>query len=299
MIWLLIAQGFGMHVALNAEELRSHFVQFKGKEKITVRRDEFTKGSMENDWAGVVNEFTEEIAKRSNPEWRTRMVPTFSTTTDREKLAFEVAYMAAMANYFQYEVMSMCGIPEVHLSGTPADWQAIIDRMDALKPLGLGWWVVRILPVLHKILESAQGSPDRGFWKSFYKFDDMSGGPYVTGWIALFFPYLESAAWKDEPDPVPEPTLWEQVKKVIGMGEPHDQEVNPRFIRNRMTGWTSQTMLELQSFPTGISLAPFNWKYLGQEFKMAFLTGFVGIRQDPGTLLLTPAIDWAVVEETS
>ena len=28
------------------------------------------------------------------------------------------------------------------------------------------------------------------FWKSFYKLQDMSGGPYVTGWINVFFPCI-------------------------------------------------------------------------------------------------------------
>ena len=51
MFWLLVAQGFANHVNVNAEAMRHHFVQFEGKKKVVIRRDQFIKGSPENDWA--------------------------------------------------------------------------------------------------------------------------------------------------------------------------------------------------------------------------------------------------------
>jgi len=61
MIWLLIAQGFANHVNENAEEMRSHFVSHQGKKKLTVRRDDFFKGSLENPWENVFDEFSSHI----------------------------------------------------------------------------------------------------------------------------------------------------------------------------------------------------------------------------------------------
>ena len=52
----------------------------------------------------------------------------------------------------------------------------------------------------------------------------------------------------------------------------------------------------LEMFPGGLSLAPFRWDYLGRSLPMEFLGGFVGVRQDAGTLALRPEIGWAVRE---
>ena len=45
----------------NAEQLRHHFVNFDGKEKLTIYRDGFVKGSEGNDWAGCFDEWVEQI----------------------------------------------------------------------------------------------------------------------------------------------------------------------------------------------------------------------------------------------
>ncbi|MBD3260514.1 MAG: DUF4419 domain-containing protein, partial [Candidatus Altiarchaeales archaeon] len=62
-IWLCISQGLGTHINLNAEELRSRLVSHEGKLKLTVRRDNFVLGSPDNDWSGVVSEFSEQLGE--------------------------------------------------------------------------------------------------------------------------------------------------------------------------------------------------------------------------------------------
>jgi hypothetical protein len=52
----------------------------------------------------------------------------------------------------------------------------------------------------------------------------------------------------------------------------------------------------ISDLPSGISRAPFRWKYLHQSFDMEFLGGFVGVSQDRETLLVKPEIGWAVRE---
>lgn len=51
---------------------------------------------------------------------------------------------------------------------------------------------------------------------------------------------------------------------------------------------------ETDAFPSGLSRAPFRWQYGLESHAMEFLGGFVGVRQDPGTLALRPEIGWAV-----
>jgi hypothetical protein len=52
----------------------------------------------------------------------------------------------------------------------------------------------------------------------------------------------------------------------------------------------------VDSFPSGLSNAPFHWDYLDRNFEMEFLGGFVGVAQDQETLTLRPEIGWAVRE---
>lgn len=49
-------------------------------------------------------------------------------------------------------------------------------------------------------------------------------------------------------------------------------------------------------FPNGISTVPFVWRYLGEDIKMEFSGGFVGVSQDAESGALTPELGWAVVE---
>jgi hypothetical protein len=52
-VWLCITQGLALHINAHAEELRHHFVKHQGKETLVVRRDDFIKGSPDNNWSTV------------------------------------------------------------------------------------------------------------------------------------------------------------------------------------------------------------------------------------------------------
>ena len=100
-VWLCIAQGFAHHVELTAEQLRDRFVRHQGKAEIEVRRDEFVKGSPDNDWPGAFDEFSDAIAKHIGKQ-RDLVVAGFSTTGPVEKAASEVVLMSAMRAYFEF-----------------------------------------------------------------------------------------------------------------------------------------------------------------------------------------------------
>src|SRR5207237_8766312 len=101
-------------------------------------------------------------------------------------------------SYCAYSVCSLCGIRTITLLGTPDDWRSIRLRAATLAEFGLGWWVTELLPILDQFVAASRGQVDRAFWQSFYKLEDESGGPCVTGWINVLFPYLTSAEL-DEP----------------------------------------------------------------------------------------------------
>jgi hypothetical protein len=55
----------------------------------------------------------------------------------------------------------------------------------------------------HGLIAAARGRVNSRFWRSIYKLDDSSGGPFVTGWILAFFRYRKDSgtAWATRPNP--------------------------------------------------------------------------------------------------
>jgi len=119
-IWLCIAQGLATHIELHAEALRSRLVRHTGKLNLDVRRDDFVLGDPNNDWPaavdGLVAQIRDHIGGRAN-----LFLADFSTTTPFDRTASQIALMGAMRDYFSYSVSTMCGIPEITLTGTPED----------------------------------------------------------------------------------------------------------------------------------------------------------------------------------
>lgn len=60
------------------------------------------------------------------------VIPTFSTTTPTDRIVSSVSLMATLQNFFDYKFMLLCGIPNVTLLGTPADWQQLRTKIDRL-----------------------------------------------------------------------------------------------------------------------------------------------------------------------
>jgi hypothetical protein len=283
MIWLMIIQGVANHINAHAEELRPRIVCHQGKITIEVRRDDFVKGSPENPWPEVFNEFSMQIRDHVGEKIQL-FVPTFSTTGRVERAAAEVVLLDAMQSYFEYVVRTLCGIPSITLEGTHNDWEATAQRMRNFRDLGLGSWLEVLEPILSQFERAARGDVDSAFWRSIYRLDDQSGGPVITGWITAFFPYLKDYRTKAATLPV---------KEFFNGGTGNLEEMlYPVGKRHR--GWVKGPTVE--DLPPGLSKAPFRWDYLKQSFDMEFLGGFVGVSQDKDTLAVKPEIGWAVRE---
>lgn len=276
-VWLCIAQGFANHVNLHSDAYRDRLVGFEGKKDLVVIRDSFVKGSPVNDWEGVFGELSAQLHAHIG-KTRDLVVSDFSTTTPAAKAASEIVLMDAMQAFFDYTVLTRCGIPQVTLLGTVADWRRLKAKFQALTELDL-WWTKGLAPIVDKIVESAEGKPDTKFWESFYKVNGGSGGPYVTGWINTLFPYIARAGGGGI-EPNRYATEWASSGDWGGGPNP-------------------------SSFLAGVSKAPFLWKYLGTDIPMNFLGGFIGFQQaDTATaareglppLTIQPTLGWAVTE---
>jgi hypothetical protein len=283
-LWLLLAQGFANHVTANAEELRSRFVKHPGKVVIAVRRDDFIKGSPENPWAEVFGKFTDQIREYIGEATHDLLLPTFSTTGVVERAAAQIVLLDAMQSYFAYEFHSRCGIPQVVLEGTADDWKELAERTRDFGSSELAWWTETLRPILDEFIAAAQGKLNQRFWRSIYKRDNGSGGPYTTGWITAFFPYLKDS--RTGHATCKNPWLARGGEELQELLYPPGETDRRRFGHGPTT----------DEFPSGLARAPFRWEYLEQSFEMEFLGGFVGVRQDTATLRLRPEIGWAVRE---
>jgi hypothetical protein len=285
MIWLLICQGLASHINANAEQLRSKFVKHQGKVRLEVRRDDFVKGTPENPWEEVIEEFSETIRQHIGEATHNLLIPAFSTTGLVERAATEIVLLDAMRSYFDYEVCTMCGIPKIKLEGTVTDWQQLLQRTIELSDFELQWWIQPLIPILEQFIQAAQNKPDQRFWQSMYKLSDDSGGPYITGWITAFFPYLKDR----QTDKITQQNQW------LAAG---GSDLQALLYSDEQSSDPFQFFFGLTTelFPSGLAKAPFCWRFYETSYNMEFLGGFVGVRQDPNTLFLRPEIGWVIRE---
>ncbi len=265
-VWLCIAQGFAVHVQQQAEALRDRFVSFSGRSTLIVQRDDFVKGSPENDWPSVFASFSRQIADLAGP-LHGLVVADFSTTNAVARAASEVVLLAAASPYFRFEVYSGCGIPSLTLTGNADDWRRVRARATQLAPYEAGWWIDALLPVLDQFVAAAEGRVDRAFWASFYKYQGISGGPFVSGWINVLLPYI---------------------------GLSRVPQHNPST-----TTWNLAQGIKPQDIPAGLTSVPLLWRNVGDKLAMNLLAGFIGVGQDPSSLAVRPEIGWAVQPQPS
>ena len=69
------------------------------------------------------------------------IVSSFSTTNQDITKAYEIALMNTAKGYYDYEVFSFCGIPEITVEGTIADWNKIKENLKYLRRFDLDWWI--------------------------------------------------------------------------------------------------------------------------------------------------------------
>ncbi len=293
MIWLLIAQGFALHININAEALRERFVQHAGKLPLSVRRDTFVKGFDGNDWEGVFAEFSSQIQAQVSETTHALVTKTFSTTGLVERAALDVTLMDTVQRYSNYELLTACGIPEITLEGSPEDWLALREAARFLQAYDLDWWIPHLLSVLDQFVAASQGTADPAFWKNFYKYSGQSGGPYITGHVVNFFPYIAFASPAQFSGNYDEAQHRPHRNGYLGWIPstiPEDDLVARRLSREGFQGLISDVL------PSSLSRAPFTWECNGVSYPMEFYAGFIGVAQDAETLALRPEIGWAVCD---
>jgi hypothetical protein len=282
-IWLVITQGFGHHVAENAEELRRRLVRHQGKHELTVLTQDLTLSS----FAGAIACFSELIKREIDPVLHETLICDFSTTSAAIRTASEVALMDSFSSYFTYFVGCVCGIPKITIEGTPDDWQRMRARVEVLATYGLEWWVSRLRTILDEFVRAAEGRPNQEFWRAIYKPKSAYAQYMVTGWIADLFPYLG-----DPPERRRNP-LYESDQRnwAVPVDYSIDTRFYPAFNNSTDSGVSSA------AFPSGISSARVKVSFPDKtQTELDLLGGFLAIKQDPPDLALSPLISWCAAE---
>jgi len=304
-IWLLICQGFSQHIKLHSEDFKKMITGTEQKQTLTIRRDDFILGK-ENHWEEVFPEFTKKISQSIHTDLYNNFILEFSTSTKKEINAFEIAFMDTMSSYFNYDLVTMCGIPQIEIKGTRDDYKKIITALEELKNYNLEWWIDKVIPKIEKILEAIDGQYDSDFWNSIFKERNASGGPYITGWITDFFPYIiirvleEDGIIDFEEEGISKNHLIGEERG--GYMRNYGLKFHSAFRRNNMLYGEIDNGdkrsfpkgLKYSNFPSGKSIVPFKWKYLKQELNINFISGFIGIREDESTNTLSTDINWIV-----
>ena len=267
-VWLVIERGFAKHVDMYAEVLRSKFVPFEGKKSLKINAVPGLMNQHASAWMPLFSKFGEQIAQWTEPELVQTLKADFSTTTPVASVASEIMMMSAMQHYFDYSVVSICGIPDIFLEGTTEDWNRLIEKTDALRQYDLDWWIDELEPVLKKIAAAAEGERDIVFWQSIIRKKDLPVDgeercghrlPHekIDGWIVKFYPYT-------------------------------------RYKRNQLDFLYDTDISEL---PAEEGSAPLKYTDIdGTVYTLDIHAGLVGIGEDTVTRALRPVIAWWITQ---
>lgn len=267
-VWFIIAHEVAIHIRQNRDKYRGYFTASHKQETIHVRDDSLRYGEP-NDWARSINLIRDPLRQRVPQATIDLLLPQFSTGTEESSTALLVLFLNMVSNYYGLMWHTLCGIPEVKIDGTAEDWNTIATHIEMIQrefpPLHN--YCRDLLPVVQEIRDTViTGTPDIQFWKSIYKYNGGSGGPYINGWITAFL------AHRTTPE-----------------GFELRQDLN--WQKNTKSSFSGLTADDL---PVHLSVVPFKWDYYGEMRNMAFLSGFLGINHDR---YLTPRLGFGVLED--
>jgi len=271
------------HVDLNAERLRRTFVTHDGKKPLVVLVPPEWEGVPDErvPWESAVATFTSLIRRNTVAAVADAFEPHFTTTDATAVAACSVTLMSAMQKYFDYRMMTMCGIHSVLLEGEPADWTQLRARVrDLAATTGLreelaAWWAL-LDGDLAQLEASAHGRSDAAWWKRMINLYEPGGSGSVlcvNGWVTHFF-------------------LYDKDKRPIDHAALGDAPADKRGDSRR----SAFSGMAWDDLPAGYGGAPVVWQLLsGAERQLLFMAGswYAAMLPD-GTV--APAMQWLVAE---
>lgn len=276
-LWTIISGEVATYVKNNSTntKIEKLFTTTPGeKQTIIIRNDSLVYNDVNqtNDWTGIINyDFKDELKKRVPSELMSLMLPKMSTSNEINDVVHMVSFMDAASKYYNYGVLTCCGIPEFKIEGEVQDWvniknsiSVISEIIPDLKP----YYQKGLSPIFDNIISVLEGNnPNIKFWESIYKIDGGSGGPYSNGWFNDLYAHLLNYNGK-----MVFKSKEEQYGRTFGFGGS-----------------------KLNNFPSNISCVDFEWNYLGTKIPMSFVGGIDSVEIDEEGFL-SPRLGFNVVE---
>jgi hypothetical protein len=131
-------------------------------------------------------------AKIVDPEVRDWLVPTFSTTTENDRVVSSMAMMATMKEYFRFTMKGGCGFPSVTLLGEAGDWDKILTRLDKFAQYGdeTATWSMLLTTILRRFIGTfffPDSTQLKQFWmQAIHATGEWGSGrdrPTFDGWL--------------------------------------------------------------------------------------------------------------------
>lgn len=271
-IWMAILTQFSFYINGNAEEFRSKFVDFDGKKTLSVG----IPGSLRSaPYDLFVTQMTEQIDEnlvdKTVKDW---IMPNFSTTTINDIVSCGVVFMATTQKYFSFECCLLCGIPNITLEGTVADWESISNRLEKLKEYKLDKWYEMLKPILGEFVAAKKNNVNVEFWNRIcHHLGGGSGPSYISGWLAAFAVFSEDGVWA--------------------------KDVNDGFmgVSSAEEEWP---IIDFDKIPSGTITVDVKIVDVGgDEYKSLLIAGHVGHNVLEDNCTLTPQIGWGIALKRS
>ncbi|KAI9330135.1 hypothetical protein DFJ73DRAFT_859230 [Zopfochytrium polystomum] len=269
-VWLAVTAQFAQYVTGNAEALRSTLVDFRGKKKLDIRIPPPSPIDDPSVVEFVSRRFGELIEENiKDKELRRWVAPDFSTTTETDRTLGNMMLMSTCQAFFEYDVTVTCGIPNITLEGTRADWAEIVRRAKKLGKYGepCERWEKILVPILEQFVRAFDGKVDLGFWQRICNYiPNGSGSDHISGWISAFAVFSSEGKWQGSE----RGRQWTTLEDVTG------------------------SYFDVAKLPPGFATCPVNVN-IG-EFKIVALliVGTIGFAAEADLFTIRPVSTWAL-----
>ena len=266
-VWQLISFNFSEYVNSHSEEMRSLLVSHEGVKDLIIMTEEDILGDKNADWSDIFEKFSTAIAENTKGDIAQLMTSDFTTTGPTERIASQITLMESLKSYFHYVAGRIaCGIPNITLKGTPDDWRKVAEKVQGLEKYNMGWWTKELKPIMAEFVKTAEGHPDKKFWKDIVmqdRPDRLRGGGCslekptdLDGWVVKLFPDMKKG----------------QMRATIPYGRMQGAELSNVQFKYQLKDPITMKVIE--------------------ETDIMLYAGFVGVTVDKATGALEPKIGW-------
>ena len=109
-VWLMLLDGFRLHVKSNRDALKDRFVGPGADTSIKVSANWLTLESSHGEWSGVITALFDELQQKIPAETAEPLRTKFSTTSPTDYNISRAMVLSVASEYYSYSVYTLCGV---------------------------------------------------------------------------------------------------------------------------------------------------------------------------------------------